>query len=480
MRLRDRVLGSTERRSVTPADFYGDAYSVGGNFYPMTTYPTAKDEPLPNDFIGYAGVMKSNPVVFACLSTRLALVTEARFAFRRYRKGRPGDLFGTEALGILERPDRNITTGGLLGRMEQDGSLAGNAFNARVDDRIIRLKPQFTTIVLGTPNAGVENPSDDPEVEVLGYLYDAKRGDPPRVFFPDEVSHFAPIKDPLANFRGMSWLTPVLREVEADDKATGFKAQFYKQGASPNMVITLDKDIGIDKFKEFKAAFDEEHTGLANFFKTVFLGGGADAKVVGSNFKDMAYTAVQEAGENRVCMAAGVPAIMVGAKSGLDSSTYSNTQQARRLLADGFGRPWWREASASLEPLIDVPSDARLDVDVDDIAFLRDDGKDIAEIQLGQAGAIKALTEAGFEPDSVVDAVTANDMARLKGNHTGKTSVQLQEPADGGSPTADSDDDPDDPDRSQRPLRVPNEAEIDPLEAMWDRVGYRALPAAAN
>jgi hypothetical protein len=32
------------------------------------------------------------------------------------------------------------------------------------------------------------------------------------------VAHWSPIPDPLANFRGMSWLTPVLREIDADQR----------------------------------------------------------------------------------------------------------------------------------------------------------------------------------------------------------------------------------------------------------------------
>jgi HK97 family phage portal protein len=429
MNLRDRVLGRGEQAErLTLADM-ADVFSYNGNWYPLnTTYQSGPEESPPSDYGGYVRLFKTNPIAFACIATRVSLFSEARFAFRRYRDGRPGDLFGNRDLAILESPDFNVTTGGLLTRMELDASLAGNAYNVRPfgQDRIVRLKPQYVTIMLGTPNADVENPADDPEVEVVAYVYDPKRGEKPKVFLPGEVSHFAPLKDPEATFRGMSWLTPVIREVTADDQATDFKKQFFRNGATVNLAVTMDKEVTFDKFEKFKAAFNEEHQGAMNAYKTLFLGGGADAKVIGSNFEEMAYTAVQKAGENRICIASGVPAVIAGLQSGLDAATYSNMGQARRVLADGTARPWWREASASLEPLVTVPSDARLDVDVDDIAFLRDDGKDIAEIQLGQAGAIKALTEAGYTAESVVDAVTANDLKRLK--HSGMTSVQLLPP----------------------------------------------------
>jgi hypothetical protein len=41
---------------------------------------------------------------------------------------------------------------------------------------------------------------------------------------------------------------------------------------------------------------------------------------------------------------------------------------------------------------------------------------------------MKQLTEGGWEPDSVVDAVVAGDLSRLKGNHSGLFSIQLQQP----------------------------------------------------
>ena len=61
-----------------------------------------------------------------------------------------------------------------------------------------------------------------------------------------------------------------------------------------------------------------------------------------------------------------------------------------------------------------------------DIAFLREDEKDAADIQSVQAAAIRQLVDAGYEPDSVIAAITAGDLARLK--HSGLYSVQLQPP----------------------------------------------------
>jgi hypothetical protein len=123
---------------------------------------------------------------------------------------------------LLEVPWRNGTTGALLSRMIQDVDLAGNSFNARrPGPRIARMRPDRVTIVLGSRTGReIDN-------EVIGYAYDPHGTDKPEdieVFLPEDVAHFAPIPDPEARFRGMSWLTPILREIEADSAATTHKA----------------------------------------------------------------------------------------------------------------------------------------------------------------------------------------------------------------------------------------------------------------
>src|SRR3546814_2208685 len=57
------------------------------------------------------------------------------------------------------------------------------------------------------------------------------------LLLPDEVVHYSPIPDPIARFRGMSWLTPVIREIQADNAATTHKDSFYRNGARPSMLV---------------------------------------------------------------------------------------------------------------------------------------------------------------------------------------------------------------------------------------------------
>jgi HK97 family phage portal protein len=267
------------------------------------------------------------------------------------------------------------------------------------------------------------------DTEVVGYAYQPggpASGEDPVILMPEQVAHFAPYRDPIARYRGVSWVQSVVEEITADGAATRHKRTFYEQGATLGYVVTLDGDMAPQKFDEWVKRFKAGHEGSLNAYKTLFLAGGADIKPVGTTMQQADLVNIQGAGETRICNAARVPAIIVGVTEGLESATYSNYAQARRAFADLTMRPMWRNIAASLAPIIDVPSDAELWYDDRDIPFLQEDVKDGAEIQQMQADTIHTLVIAGFEPDTAVKAVLSGDYGLLQ--HSGMYSVQLTPP----------------------------------------------------
>jgi HK97 family phage portal protein len=410
-----------------------------------STSLSGEREQIENDFEGYVSrVYKANGPIFALMLVRQLVFSEARLQFRRMTRGRPGKLFGDQALVILERPWTNGTTGDLLSRMIQDVDLAGNAFIARVPgaDRLRRLRPDWVTIVSASKT---EEPlyGNALDAQVIGYWYSPRMpGGSDTLLLPDQVAHFAPIPDPAAHWRGMSWLTPVLREISSDLAATRHKLSFFENGASPSLAVKLDASVTPEMFQRFKALMDEQHKGADNAYKTLYLGGGADVTPLTMDLRQLDFKNTQGAGESRLAAAAGVPATIVGFSEGLQGSSLNagNYSSARRRFADATMRPLWRNVAGSLSSLVDVPPNAELWFDDRDIAFLRDDRKDAAEIQQAKAAAIRQLVDAGYDPKSVVAAIEAEDMTLL--THTGLYSVQLQPPttADQGGSTP-----PDDP-----------------------------------
>jgi phage portal protein BeeE len=227
----------------------------------------------------------------------------------------------------------------------------------------------------------------------------------------------------------MSWLTPVVREVQADGLMNTHKRRFFENGATPNMVIKHPPAMPLTKIREFKKLLDAEHAGAGNAYKTMHLGGGADLTVVGTNLQQLEFATSQGHGETRIAAAAGIPPVIVGLSEGLAAATYSNYGQARRRFADGTMHPLWQNVAGSFAPLLaDTPAlrqpGVRLWYDSRDVPFLREDEKDAAAIAETEARTIRTLVDGGYTPDSVMQAVLAGDFGLLK--HSGLYSVQLQ------------------------------------------------------
>jgi HK97 family phage portal protein len=402
--------------------------NMAGATFPVQTTGLAGEAPLPGSSFGeFSQIYKTNGVVSACMAIRQRIFSEVTFRFVQINNGKTGQMFGTPDLGILERPWPNGTTGELAARMIQDVDLAGNFYAVREGNRLYRRDPSKTSIILSG------DPKTDEFVDVLGYAYqpDGPKG-PLYTYLPHEVCHWSPEPDPEHPYKGMSWITPILREIRSDNAATDHKAKFYANSATPNMVVTFPQDVMTqDQFDKFKAKMEAEYAGARGAGKTMYLAPGADVEVVGKDFAQMDFSNTQGRDETRIASRAGVPAVIVGLKESLAGSSLNqgNYAAARRSFADGTMRPLYRSAAAALETLVPAPQGkgaSKLWYDDAHVAFFREDRADAATIQQTQATTIKTLVDAGFEWASVIAALEAEDRTLLK--HTGMYSVQLHPP----------------------------------------------------
>ena len=437
------------QRSKTPSVRYDESHAFQGNQYwnlPLSTW-RPNEEGISSDFANLVSrAYKGDAVVFACELTRVALFSEARFKWRKFTMGRPGDLFGDQSLAILENPWPGGTTGDLLGRMLTDADFGGSAFVARPKDRpdrLMRMRPDWVTIVLGS--------RDEPDeagyamdADFLGVMYHPGGQGSGRETIPllaDEVAHFAPNPDPLAAYRGVSWLTPILREIDADVAATTHKLMFFENGATPQMVITFGPDVKQPDVQKFVARMDQDHKGVMNAYRTLALGGGATPHVVGKDLAQLDFKATQGAGETRIAAASGVHPVVAALSEGMAGSSLNagNFNAAKRLVADRTLRPLWRGVCASLAAIVPAAAGSELWFDERDISFLQEDREDAARIEQTKASTIVSLATGGFTRRSAIVAVEAMDMNLLE-EDPNWVSVQLQHsnanppPSSNGSP----------------------------------------------
>jgi phage portal protein BeeE len=462
----DRV--AAQRRGVQRKQFTEAPFWQGESLRHALVGSWAPDkEAIEHDFEGYAtGAGKASGPVFACCYARMRVFADGNFLWRDRVNGQLGPFYDSPDLALLRRPWPGGTLTNLLSWMEVDATYAGNAYVTTCDaqgrygkaaqgpsKRLVRLRPDWVTLILGSH-------SGDPyalDTQVIGLMYEPTYATTvtgsselrkPVLLMPSEVCHYAPVPDPIARFRGMSWLTPVLREITSDRAATDHKVRRFQNGATLQTVVTLDKDVDPEVFDQFVARFKDSHEGPRNAYKTLFMGGGADVNIIGADMQQLDFKSITGAGETRIAAAAGVHPVVVGLSEGLSGSSLNagNYSAARRNVSDGTLNHLWNDAAASLETLFTRPAgQAELCIDKRDIAFVREDAKDIAQIQQIKAIALRQLLDAGYEPDAAIAFLESDDLSRLAGKHSGLFSVQLQPPGTGTEPVTDPTIEPVDP-----------------------------------
>lgn len=399
-------------------DGFGGRGMASGAAVLLTSYGAPGNEGAPPMAARSAGeAYAGNAIVFGAILARMSLFSEATFAFQdRATKALTSgfDAHGNSSaasLRKLETPWPNSTTGELLSRMLLDADLAGNAYVWDAGSQLVRLRPDWVTII-----SEVRSDASGREYRMpVGYWYEPpmSANQPPAAFTVDEVAHWSPTPEQGSNFLGRSWITPVLREIQADSAMTDHKINYLENAASPNLLIRYAQKLRDETVGAIADRVTAQHSG-SRAFRTLVLDQGADVTVIGNSLEQMNFSTVQAAGENRILIASGVPGIVIGSKEGLMAATYSNYEQAMRRFADLTMRPLWRSVCGALAKLVSVPSGSRLWYDVADIAALRQGEKELADTMFVKMQAIGEAIKFGADPDSAIAAVQAGQVGQLE------------------------------------------------------------------
>lgn len=403
--------------------FSGQALSSG---WPLSqSLPGSPAENITENFEDLVRLVRDrNGVVSAAVMSRALLVSQLRFAWHDEATGRT---FGTGDLVPLERPGSEPRPT-LLYRAEEDACYGGNVYIRRRGNTLYRLRPDWTDLLVGSD----EMPDDvaaGADAEVVGFRYypNGDRSGMPQLFTPDEVAHFAPEPHPLRRFVGASWVTSILRDIIADGQATDHVTNYFANAATANMVVKAPDGTTMEQFERWVTMFEDAHAGVVNAWKNIYVAAGTDVEVVGSDLAALDLRQLTGGFEARITVRSRVPAPVLGTREGMQGSALNsgNYGQVRRLWADGWFAPYADMWCAALERIVPPPNpNVELTYKRDRILFLQEDQKDTAEIQSTKASAIRQLIDAGYEPDSVRDAITTDDMSKLQ--HTGLAPVQVQ------------------------------------------------------
>jgi HK97 family phage portal protein len=156
---------------------------------------------------------------------------------------------------------------------------------------------------------------------------------------PRDIVHHRYMPDPADPPWGLSPIAAMARAVTADNAATDFVASFFANAAVPYGLLTTDRVLTTPEADEIANRWTERYAGMEGWNRPAVLGSGARYERLGLDMEEMAMPDLRNLSESRICMDLGVPPILVGAKVGLDRSTFSNYAEARESFWEETKQP---------------------------------------------------------------------------------------------------------------------------------------------
>ena len=363
MRLIDNLLPrSEERLTSNPALGMQDLvklFTYQGRQYGIPGSPAM----MPGDgFADYIEqIHRATPVVSSAAVSRALLMSQLRFQAR----ADDGTLSTPAPLDVLRRPGA-VTRSAFLSAMEMHASYAGSAYPVLKNGRLFLLRPDWVDQVLASESGPVQTDNGEwvppSDAERVGLVYQPVARDGSRgrreVFQRGEFAVWAPEPDPVYWWRGVSWVTAVLSEFCLDGQVTDHQHKFFEKAATPHLVFTMDPAKTPEQVRDFADVLNETHTSPENAHKNLFLGGGTDVKIVGSDLDKLALKDLSGGFETRVASRSMVPAVILGIREGLGGSALNsgNYGQTRRQWADKWFTPTADGLCETLEDVVSLPS----------------------------------------------------------------------------------------------------------------------------
>jgi phage portal protein BeeE len=128
---------------------------------------------------------------------------------------------------------------------------------------------------------------------------------------------------------------------------TDFLKLFFEKGGVPMGLLKSKQRLMDTQVADIRRRWRERYGGYEKWIEPAVLDSDAEWLRTGLTFEEMGFDILDARNEAKICAVMDVPAILVGAKVGLDRSTYSNYSEAR--LA------WWEDGLVPLyENYVDV------------------------------------------------------------------------------------------------------------------------------
>jgi HK97 family phage portal protein len=307
----------------------GAAYS---SYYPA--YETQTPQfPTPNPFqlaqMGY----RFNELVYSLTNIRAYAVSEA--PMRVMTKGDASEEVKSHALAeLMQSPTPNLSGQEFWQVVETYLCIAG--FSTWEKERnnygeVVRLwpmRPDWCSFLRGQQKP----------IRAIRYQ---PYGLPPHDIPAEEIVIFQYF-DPLwPLMKSVGPTQAAMKIINVDNNATELIGQFLKNGGFMSGILKTEQTIADTEAERIKARWRQNAGGPENAGGINVLGSGVEYQHLEQTFRDMVFPELDARTESRICMTYRVPPMLANAKVGLDRSTYSNYQEARKAFYESTVTSEW-------------------------------------------------------------------------------------------------------------------------------------------
>lgn len=276
-----------------------------------------------------------NELVYACITEKATSLPQAQMQVFPSGVGDDQPLKNHRLRRVFEEPNPVTSEFELFELSVTYLDLAGMAYFLIIRGRdglpseLWPLRPDLVGVIPSPVNPGVFIWFYRPDPERPHLMVPIERRDMIQVKYPNlQLGH--PREQ---RYFGQPPLRAAARAVSLDNAATDFVDRLLRNDATPTTVVTTTERVTeklADRLRErWVSRFGAKGSG-----GPAFLQRGMDVKPLGLNLKDLEFPDLRTISESRVCMTLGVHPVLIGAKVGLDASTFTNYREARRSFWD--------------------------------------------------------------------------------------------------------------------------------------------------
>lgn len=317
---------------------HGGVKQLGASLIPTWQRTTPTTPALDYEGLVAAGYAR-NTLIYACITE---LATSAASAplrvYQRARDGNENEIVGHPAAALVNAPNPFYTDFELVEDAITLLYIAGNAYIEKERARggqvvgLWPLRPDRVTIL--PDGAGIR-----------GYEYAI--GDQKVVLPPQDVIHLK-LPNPLNRYYGQSPMSTLARAGDLDNAALDWLRLFFQNAAIPAGVYKTKNRLSEIEATRIKEGWRAKFGGAGNYHDIAVIDSEGDYQRIGIDISELDVDALTSVSETRICQAFGVPPILVGAKVGLDRSTFANYAEARASLWEETLVPLYRRVQARL------------------------------------------------------------------------------------------------------------------------------------